>query len=144
MSLSEKAPSPPQLNLRCYKVGIFMAFFFSLKKRFLWRAFGCFLLCFPFLNKLGRFLCSKAVLIFCWKLFFFFPCWGFQLDQLPELNCWINTRVKARTGRSKAVSTSGWRQGVRDSLGEDNKAAMTPGCFSEGLPLPPKELTAFG
>jgi len=34
MSLSEKAPSPLQLNLRCYKVGIFMAFFFNLKRVF--------------------------------------------------------------------------------------------------------------
>lgn len=44
------------------------------------------------------------------------------------------------------MSTSGWRQGVRkrDSLGEENKADPTPGRFSEGLPTPPKELTAVG
>lgn len=44
------------------------------------------------------------------------------------------------------MSTSGWKQGVRkrDSPGEENKADPTPGRFSEGLPTPPKELTAMG
>lgn len=44
------------------------------------------------------------------------------------------------------MSTSGWRQGVRkrDGLGEENKADPTPSCFSKGLPIPPKEVTAVG
>lgn len=44
------------------------------------------------------------------------------------------------------MSTSGWRQGVRkrDSLSEENKGDPTPGCFSEGLPTPPKAVPAVG
>lgn len=54
--------------------------------------------------------------------------------------------MKAKAGRREAVSTSGWRQGVRkrDSLSEENKGDPTPGCFSEGLSPPPKVVTAMG
>lgn len=58
----------------------------------------------------------------------------------------MNTGVSAKAGRREAVSTSGWRQGVRkrDSLSEENKGDPTPCCFSEGLPTPPKAVTAMG
>lgn len=58
----------------------------------------------------------------------------------------MNTGVSAKAGRREAVSTSGWRQGVRkrDSLSEENKGDPIPCCFSEGLPTPPKAVTAMG
>lgn len=74
----------------------FMFFFFKLiRKVFVFKGNACILL--------------ETVLVF----FFLFSCYGFWLDQLPGLNHCINTRVDARAGRSAAVSTSGWRQGVR-------------------------------
>lgn len=114
MSLSVKAPSLP-LSLWSWEVGVIIALFFNLNRDFYEDTSVAYcLLFFFFLNQLGQFLHLKAVLIF-WletSFFFFFSCWEFQLDQLPEWNGWINTRVNARAGRRKAVSTSGCRQGV--------------------------------
>lgn len=76
---------------------VFLCFFFKLiKKVFVFKGNACILL--------------EAVLC---VFFFLFSCYGFRLDQFPGLNHCINTRVDARAGRSAAVSTSGWRQGVR-------------------------------
>lgn len=122
----------------------------QLKRRLIWRCFCCFLLCFFFklIKKVFVFKGNACILleaVLC-VFFFLFSCYGFRLDQFPGLNHCINTRVDARAGRSAAVSTSGWRQGVRmwDRVGRENKAHLTPGHLSEDLPIPPEELPAVG
>lgn len=130
----------------CYKVSIFVALLFNLKGGLYEDASVVF-----FLTHQEGFCVQRQCLhsprnCFVCFFFFLFSCYGFRLDQFPGLNHCINTRVDARAGRSAAVSTSGWRQGVRmwDRVGRENKAHLTPGHLSEDLPIPPEELPAVG